>query len=118
MGKQVAAATFGNLTPRRCLAGRAVAIAESTARRTARQRSWRLSSTRHPARAGWAHFSGPVMSVVYFVRSLPLFLQWQAWHHRDVRPRGTRTLGARSINAPRYVGQLGRGVVLALSATF
>ncbi|AOL21456.1 hypothetical protein ABQ013_14840 [Xanthomonas citri pv. malvacearum] len=27
MGKQVAAATFGNLTPRRCLAGRAVAIA-------------------------------------------------------------------------------------------
>ncbi|PPV09582.1 hypothetical protein XavaCFBP5823_13825 [Xanthomonas axonopodis pv. vasculorum] len=58
------------------------------------------------------------MSVVCFGRSLPLFLQWQPWRHRDVRPRRSRTAGARCcIHAPRSVGQPGRGVFLALSTT-
>ncbi|MGV7165428.1 hypothetical protein [Xanthomonas citri] len=57
------------------------------------------------------------MLVVRLGRLLLLFLQGQPLRHRDVG-RAARTAGARSTHAPRYVGQPGRGVVLALSAGF
>ncbi|QER96536.1 hypothetical protein FLG15_02375 [Xanthomonas phaseoli pv. dieffenbachiae] len=51
-------------------------------------------------------------------RSLLLFLQAQPLRRRGVRPGGTRTVGVRAVHAQRSVGRSGRGVVLALSATF
>lgn len=118
IGKQVAAATFGK--PGAAALSRQIAPSPSPRINGRAQRAateLRLSSTRHPVHAGWAHFSGAVMSVVRLGRLLPLFRQGQPLRHRDVRPRGTRTVGARSTHAPRYAGQPGRGRVLALSAT-